>query len=98
MDVAAAWALAEEHLAEALPRRWQHSQAVAATAADYAARLRLDPDVVAAAAWLHDVGYAPPLVDTGFHPLDRGTDARSGDDGLKDHGLGRDPEFCHGHW
>ncbi len=22
------------------------------------------------AAWLHDVGYAPALVDTGFHPLD----------------------------
>ncbi|WP_158257300.1 HD domain-containing protein [Kineococcus xinjiangensis] len=70
MDVAAARALAEEHLAEALPRRWQHSQAVAATAADYAARLGLDPDVVVVAAWLHDVGYAPPLADTGFHPLD----------------------------
>ncbi|GAB7190959.1 hypothetical protein NUM3379_16660 [Kineococcus sp. NUM-3379] len=70
MDVATARALAEEHLAEALPRRWQHSQVVAATAADYAARLDLDPDVVVAAAWLHDVGYAPPLVDTGFHPLD----------------------------
>ncbi len=22
------------------------------------------------AAWLHDIGYAPELVDTGFHPLD----------------------------
>lgn len=22
------------------------------------------------AAWLHDLGYAPDLVDTGFHPLD----------------------------
>jgi hypothetical protein len=25
---------------------------------------------VIAAAWLHDVGYAPVLVDTGFHPID----------------------------
>jgi hypothetical protein len=23
-----------------------------------------------AAAWLHDIGYSPELVDTGFHPLD----------------------------
>ena len=22
------------------------------------------------AAWLHDIGYAPALVDTGFHPID----------------------------
>lgn len=26
--------------------------------------------VVVSAAWLHDVGYAPSLVETGFHPLD----------------------------
>jgi hypothetical protein len=25
---------------------------------------------LAAAAWLHDIGYAPDLVETGFHPLD----------------------------
>jgi hypothetical protein len=25
---------------------------------------------VTAAAWLHDIGYAPDLSDTGFHPLD----------------------------
>jgi hypothetical protein len=25
---------------------------------------------VTAAAWLHDIGYAPDLADTGFHPLD----------------------------
>jgi hypothetical protein len=29
-----------------------------------------DPDVLTAAAWLHDIGYAEPIVDTGFHPLD----------------------------
>jgi hypothetical protein len=26
--------------------------------------------LLVAAAWLHDVGYAPELRDTGFHPLD----------------------------
>lgn len=29
-----------------------------------------DFDVLVVAAWLHDVGYAPNLVETGFHPLD----------------------------
>jgi hypothetical protein len=28
------------------------------------------PDELVAAAWLHDIGYAPELVETGFHPLD----------------------------
>jgi hypothetical protein len=27
-------------------------------------------EALVAAAWLHDVGYAPDVVDTGFHPLD----------------------------
>lgn len=31
--------------------------------------LSLSDDLVAAA-WLHDIGYAPELVETGFHPLD----------------------------
>jgi hypothetical protein len=30
----------------------------------------LQPDLLVAAAWLHDVGYAPELAETGFHPLD----------------------------
>lgn len=29
-----------------------------------------DAEVLAAAAWLHDIGYAPELILTGFHPLD----------------------------
>lgn len=29
-----------------------------------------DVDLVVSAAWLHDIGYAPELSDTGFHPLD----------------------------
>jgi hypothetical protein len=28
------------------------------------------PDDLVAAAWLHDIGYAPELAETGFHPLD----------------------------
>jgi hypothetical protein len=32
-----------------------------------------------AAAWLHDVGYAPPLATTGFHPLDGGRYLRGAD-------------------
>ncbi|GAB4080849.1 HD domain-containing protein [Modestobacter muralis] len=70
MDTRAAQLLAERHLAESLPLRWQHSQMVAATAAEYAGGIGLDPAPVVAAAWLHDVGYAPALRDTGFHPVD----------------------------
>lgn len=62
-------ALAESALATALPRRWKHVQAVARRAGWVADRLGLSDDVVAAA-WLHDIGYAPDLVDTGFHPID----------------------------
>jgi hypothetical protein len=29
-----------------------------------------DADLLEAAAWLHDIGYAPDLDGTGFHPLD----------------------------
>jgi HD superfamily phosphodiesterase len=29
-----------------------------------------DADLLGASAWLHDIGYAPALVVTGFHPLD----------------------------
>ena len=29
-----------------------------------------DTDLIEAAAWLHDIGYAPALAVTGFHPLD----------------------------
>lgn len=32
-----------------------------------------DADLLEAAAILHDVGYAPDLVDTGFHPIDGAT-------------------------
>ena len=66
------WArdLARGLLADALPRRWAHVQGVAAKAERVAASLALSAEVLVAAAWLHDVGYAPDVIDTGFHPLD----------------------------
>jgi putative nucleotidyltransferase with HDIG domain len=53
-----------------LPRRWAHSQGVAARARSLALVLGKDVDLVEAAGWLHDIGYAPELDVTGFHPLD----------------------------
>ncbi|MEU4162399.1 HD domain-containing protein [Actinoplanes sp. NPDC026670] len=50
--------------------RWRHTAGVAERAAELADRLDLDPDVLVAAAWLHDIGYAAPIALTGFHPLD----------------------------
>lgn len=51
--------------------RWRHTTAVAARAAELAGTVApTDRDVLVAAAWLHDIGYAEDLVDTGFHPLD----------------------------
>jgi hypothetical protein len=57
-------------LAEALPRRWAHVQGVAGKAESVRAALALSGDVLPAAAWLHDIGYAPGVAETGFHPLD----------------------------
>lgn len=53
-----------------LPRRWAHSQGVAARARRLAPLLGADAELVEAAAWLHDIGYAPEVETTGFHPLD----------------------------
>lgn len=68
----AEWAqgLARSLLEPALPLRWAHTHAVAAQAGALAGVLGDEADLLAAAAWLHDVGYAPALVLTGFHPLD----------------------------
>lgn len=62
--------LAESLLADPLPRRWAHTQGVAARAESLAPILGDDADLLQAAAWLHDIGYAPALATTGFHPLD----------------------------
>ena len=53
-----------------LPRRWAHSQGVAAQAHRLAPILADDADLIEAAAWLHDIGYSPGIAVTGFHPLD----------------------------
>ena len=68
----AQWAadLARQLLEAPLPRRWAHVQGVAARARSLAPILGGDADLLEASAWLHDIGYAPELVDTGFHPLD----------------------------
>lgn len=58
-------------LAERLPRRWSHTAGVARRA-EQVARVLPDgeQDLLVAAAWLHDIGYAAELVDTGLHSLD----------------------------
>jgi HD domain len=63
-------AAARKLLAKPLPRRWAHTQGVAAAARRLAPVLGSDADLVTAAAWLHDIGYAPDVAVTGFHPLD----------------------------
>ena len=72
MNTLASWA---EHLSlallqEPLPRRWAHVQGVAARARSLAPVLGADADLLEAAAWLHDIGYAPGLAGTGLHALD----------------------------
>ncbi|MEU8132028.1 HD domain-containing protein [Streptodolium elevatio] len=65
-----AYRLAEDTLAEPLPRRWAHSQGVARRAELLGPVLGKDAELLYAAAVLHDIGYAPALIATGFHPLD----------------------------
>lgn len=66
-----AWYTALRLLRDAVPRRWAHVQGVARRAQQVAALLEpSDRDALVAAAWLHDIGYAEELLDTGFHPLD----------------------------
>ena len=58
-------------LAEVLPRRWAHSQGVARQARTLAPALgSAAAGLVEAAAWVHDIGYAPDLATTGLHALD----------------------------
>jgi putative nucleotidyltransferase with HDIG domain len=62
--------LAKRLLASELAQRWRHVEAVAAEATRLCTALDVDERVVVAAAWLHDIGYAAEVTDTGFHPLD----------------------------
>ena len=60
-----------------LPSRMAHVTGVAAVAAEIADRLDLtQSELLIAAAWLHDIGYAESLAATGFHPVDGATWAR----------------------
>ncbi|MFZ0877526.1 MAG: HD domain-containing protein [Pseudonocardiaceae bacterium] len=68
-----AWAseLASEKLAGVLPRRWAHVRGVARRACVVAPLFSVaDCELLVGAALLHDVGYAPELACTGFHPID----------------------------
>lgn len=72
VDLDWAAATASEMLAP-LERRWRHVQAVAARARELSITLfgsRSEAEVLVAAAYLHDIGYAPVIAMTGFHPLD----------------------------
>jgi putative nucleotidyltransferase with HDIG domain len=60
-----------ERLLSPLGARWDHVRQVAEQARRIADTVPLaDRDLLVAAAYLHDVGYAPELAKTGFHPLD----------------------------
>ncbi|TNC21796.1 HD domain-containing protein [Amycolatopsis alkalitolerans] len=67
----AAAVTAERLLAGELPGRWAHTRGVAHRA-EQIARLLPPEDgrTLVAAAWLHDIGYASGLAETGFHQLD----------------------------
>src|SRR5712692_11421958 len=66
------WAAANsERLLSPLGARWSHVRQVGEQARRIAHVVPLaDRDLLVAAAYLHDVGYAPALAVTGFHPLD----------------------------
>lgn len=62
--------VARDLLADALPQRWCHVVAVARKARTIGQALDQDGTFLEATAWVHDVGYAPTVAATGFHPLD----------------------------
>ncbi|WP_031467035.1 HD domain-containing protein [Sciscionella sediminilitoris] len=62
---------AQTKLETMLPRRWAHVQGVGARAAVAGALFPDDEaELLTAAGLLHDIGYAPELAHTQFHPLD----------------------------
>ena len=68
----ATWARATAAaLLASLGVRWMHTLGVVERAHSFAHVLPdAELDVLVAAAYLHDIGYAPALARTGFHPLD----------------------------
>jgi HD superfamily phosphodiesterase len=62
---------ARDLLEEPLPLRWAHVRGVVSRAAEAVSLFNEEEScLLLSAAVLHDIGYAPPLVDTGFHALD----------------------------
>lgn len=58
-------------LADELPRRWAHTAGVARRAGQVARVLPVaERELLVVAAWVHDIGYASELVDTGMHSID----------------------------
>src|SRR6478609_1773544 len=73
-----AWAAeVARHFVEPLGRRWQHVRSVAALAEVVGQMFGENKCTLVAAAYLHDIGYAPELAATGFHPLDGARFVRS---------------------
>ena len=72
MTLLVRWArgLAADLLPAPFPRRWAHVHAVADKAEQLRPVLGNEADLAVAAAWVNDIGYAPALATTGFHPLD----------------------------
>ena len=73
MDQLVAWAfeLSGAKLAGVLPRRWAHVQGVGKRVRMVAPLFSVDDgELLFGAALLHDIGYAPEIVGTGFHPID----------------------------
>lgn len=68
MALAPAIELARKYLVDLEPR-WTHVQSVGRAAEELCRDYGLTEEL-AAAAWLHDIGYSPDLALTGFHPLD----------------------------
>jgi len=66
------WAIEQAcSLLEPLEQRWMHVQGVAKKAKQVSTILdKDDQEILIAVAYLHDIGYAPSLQKTGFHPLD----------------------------
>jgi HD domain len=68
IDQAAKYA---EYWVSSLGNRWLHVQGVVEKARQISKMFDTDNgNLLIAAAYLHDIGYAPRLKNTGFHPLD----------------------------
>jgi hypothetical protein len=74
IDPVSARKLAQLWLATSEPQRWRHVRGVGLTAERLSKALfwenTRDRDVLVAAGYVHDIGYAPGLKRTGLHQLD----------------------------